>query len=487
MARLGSVLCLVVSLLACGGGEPGASPAPREETPREEATPAALAPPAPAMVSASTPAPRRERAPTADAAKTRAFRRALREARRAHRAGAPNTIELYRAALALDNNGPALCELGFVELTAGRTADARRSLERALALLPTDPPVPPAFVGSVGACLYNLGRLEEATGDLDRARAYYARSLAVRPDNRTVAARLAALPSAPVAVSGANTCQRGESKALDLQAWATRVRALSGGPSAFTEALAELGLSPVEEEQLTDTYGDPLEAPVLRAEVDVCDLAQPNATVKLVHVRIALEDNHLDRVSVVRVGPAGICVLGTIEQSQDACSTNCGSDDPPFVVSLVRLVARDVDAIRVDTSGGACACGSERGGESETTFYGVSADALVTYLGIERYSGWYVSPVPPMSERMATFSLSTELPARIRVERRVVCTEGCTTREQAARRREIERERDPDTRQALEEALESDCGYYPEECEPSRRVVEYSFLDGTYRESPGRP
>lgn len=65
---------------------------------------------------------------------------------------------------------------------------ARRACERGLSLA-SDP-------GVVGALLYNLGRVHEARGELDAARAAYLRSLDVRGDHPSVRARLAALAPA---------------------------------------------------------------------------------------------------------------------------------------------------------------------------------------------------------------------------------------------------------------------------------------------------
>jgi hypothetical protein len=69
----------------------------------------------------------------------------------------------------------------------GQLERARRACERALAVA-TDP-------GVVGALLYNVGRVHEARGELDAARAAYLRSLDVRGEHPAVRARLAALAS----------------------------------------------------------------------------------------------------------------------------------------------------------------------------------------------------------------------------------------------------------------------------------------------------
>lgn len=69
----------------------------------------------------------------------------------------------------------------------GQLERARRACERALAVA-TDP-------GVVGALLYNVGRVHEARGEIDAARAAYLRSLDVRGDHPSVRARLLALAS----------------------------------------------------------------------------------------------------------------------------------------------------------------------------------------------------------------------------------------------------------------------------------------------------
>jgi hypothetical protein len=73
----------------------------------------------------------------------------------------------------------------FAHVREGRAADARAACEAGLAIA-TDPSV-------VGALLYSLGRARELEGDVGAAIDAYERSLAVRPDNGAVRARLDAL------------------------------------------------------------------------------------------------------------------------------------------------------------------------------------------------------------------------------------------------------------------------------------------------------
>lgn len=82
------------------------------------------------------------------------------------------------------------CGAGFSQIGAGDLVGARREIEGALVVLErgTDD----RGRRALGACLYNLGRVEEGEGRVDAARAAYRRSLEVRP-NATVAARVRAL------------------------------------------------------------------------------------------------------------------------------------------------------------------------------------------------------------------------------------------------------------------------------------------------------
>lgn len=97
-------------------------------------------------------------------------------------ATAPTAADVERAA--------AQCSAGWTRFGQGDLRAARSDFEAALALL--------ARAGdergrrTLGACRYNLGRVEEAEGRVDAARQLYRLSLDVRP-NPTVEARLASL------------------------------------------------------------------------------------------------------------------------------------------------------------------------------------------------------------------------------------------------------------------------------------------------------
>ena len=82
------------------------------------------------------------------------------------------------------------CSAGWARFGEGDLVNARLLVEQALLVLARagDPRGQRAY----GACLYNRGRLAEASGDADEAAQFYRRSLAVRP-NPSVEARLAGL------------------------------------------------------------------------------------------------------------------------------------------------------------------------------------------------------------------------------------------------------------------------------------------------------
>lgn len=479
-----AALTLALLLASCGEDAPtSASPS----------TPTAPTPPtAPSTEPAtpSTPMPaaeeRTERAPALDPVQARAYRAAIAAARRAHRDHHDDeAVRQFEAAFAISRDGRALCELGWIHFEGERYAEARDAMSRAITLLPAEPPVPERFVSSVGACLYNLGRLEEQAGDVAAARGYYERSLAARPGNRVVEARLAALgttAAAPSAPSGpTHRCGTADPPLADLDAFAARLDAIHGPPSAFDALLAELGAEPFDGERILDVYASPIDPPpALDADVDGGPLRLAGGAGRWLHVSLGHEGNSLDRVAVLRAVPGGFCTLGVVAQDLDACSTGCLGDGGPFTVSLVELVGPGVDALQIDTRTGACACGSERGEVTETRYHGVEGDALAEYGRFTTYSAWYESPVPPTSERVGTLTLSDTFPRTITVETERRCTEGCSTPEVAERRRAIEAATDEDERSELEMELESDCGYYVDECTARTSRVTHRYRDGRY-------
>ncbi len=84
----------------------------------------------------------------------------------------------------------AECNEGFAALSRGDTERARTAIDHALTVLTraTDA----AARRTLGACLYNRGRLSELDGDAAAARRYYERSLEARP-NATVEERMRSL------------------------------------------------------------------------------------------------------------------------------------------------------------------------------------------------------------------------------------------------------------------------------------------------------
>ncbi len=98
----------------------------------------------------------------------------------------------------------ARCELGWALYHAGQLERARAELARGVDLLRVAAARRPRDRRTLGACLYNLGRVAEES-DASSAARYYRESIEVRP-NDTVAARLAAL-DAPAPAPRAGACE----------------------------------------------------------------------------------------------------------------------------------------------------------------------------------------------------------------------------------------------------------------------------------------
>ncbi len=88
--------------------------------------------------------------------------------------------------------GAKRCNSGWSLFSAGDLAGATLEIDAALAVL--ERAADERGRRSLGACLYNRGRIAEQAGEVASARDFYQRSLAARP-NDTVAARLATLGS----------------------------------------------------------------------------------------------------------------------------------------------------------------------------------------------------------------------------------------------------------------------------------------------------
>lgn len=86
-------------------------------------------------------------------------------------------VDLYRRAAARDASDLSiLVDLGIAQLATGDEATARASFKAALTGRTPHP-----------AAAYNLARLEEETGNMKRARVYYARYLKLDPDGSEAA------------------------------------------------------------------------------------------------------------------------------------------------------------------------------------------------------------------------------------------------------------------------------------------------------------
>ncbi len=186
-------LALVACLAGCGEDPP--SPAPRAERASEPSEAPSDAPSeAPTLEAARPDAPTPTRAQITE--RLTGMRAHVREGRRlAGEEDYAGAVAAFQRALEVDDSvGGVHCELGMLAQRAGQPDLARRELLDGVERLRRRPRHP-ASRRSLGACLYNLGRLEEER-HRDRARALYAHSLAVRP-NRVVEGRLRELGGPP--------------------------------------------------------------------------------------------------------------------------------------------------------------------------------------------------------------------------------------------------------------------------------------------------
>lgn len=482
-------MCTLAFLAACSDeptatDPPATTPAPTEETPASEAP---VDPPAPATATAEAES-FEERAPVVQAETQRRFRRELRQARIANRAGnREEAIVHYRQAVDADASGRALCELGWVQFQSEQLDAAEESLRRALALLPSPAAVPTELAGPLGACLYNIGRVHEARSDVSLARTSYERSLEVRPGNRIVQARLDGLgqsPSAPTEATG-RRCDAGQSAQPDFDAIIAEISSLRGEPEAFNPLLLRLGMhAGIDHGLFIDDGGFPLADEDLEAEATVrrVPLRQGSNAATAFHVTVSSGGNYADRVVVWARAGEGHCIAGAFSLNTDSCSTSCLGDGPTMAISAIALVAEDREALQVDTTGGACSGGSERGATAQTSFYGIEGNVLVKYVEVDTYDAWYTSPIPPTSEDSTTFTFSETFPRVLTLTAQTECQGGCNEAEFAQRRREIEDESDEDLAYDLQDELYSDCGSYPTECTASEETSALRYVNGTYVE-----
>ncbi len=170
--------------------EPEATATPQPSAPVEPETEAEAHPGAPPEIRARPALTESERAKVAES------RRALQAGRElSHAQRWSDAVARFTTSIGASESASARCELGWAHYQLGQFEEARVQLERGVHLLrnavhrargrQTNRP------STLGACLYNLGRVAEES-DVPAAAAYYRESIAVRP-NTTVSARLEAL------------------------------------------------------------------------------------------------------------------------------------------------------------------------------------------------------------------------------------------------------------------------------------------------------
>ncbi|HWB77360.1 MAG TPA: hypothetical protein VG755_20475 [Nannocystaceae bacterium] len=190
-----------VFLLACDAS-PSAAPAPAADAkssvakaePAKPAVRDAKAEQAKAPAKSSKPAPLSKQARAE-------YHAHLEEGRKLAKAEewAKAIVELEAALAVIPGDDRALGELSWAAFSSGDHAKARTSAKAAV-LAATNPKVK-------GAALYNLGRAEEALGELAAAKAAYEQSVAVRP-NDVVQKRLAELGKQVSAVDDPLPCTK---------------------------------------------------------------------------------------------------------------------------------------------------------------------------------------------------------------------------------------------------------------------------------------
>jgi hypothetical protein len=110
-------------------------------------------------------------------------------------------VTAFERALAVDPGDARLrCETGYAAYRAGNVALADEYIAEAQRALPDASATPAPLRVPVAMCLYNAGLVHEARGRRDAARAAYAASIALRP-NDTVQQHLDAVGGAPQGVT----------------------------------------------------------------------------------------------------------------------------------------------------------------------------------------------------------------------------------------------------------------------------------------------
>jgi hypothetical protein len=193
---------------------------------------------APPAASAEAPPKKKKRRPTRaepTAEQMASYRKHLTEGRRLAGASkwAEAVTELSAALAAVPDDAPALTELGWAAFNAGDLDKAKQSNEKALKN--TSSPRIKAMA------LYNLGRVAEAQKDPAKARAFYEKSLALRP-NEAVDKRLSELtkkeklPPSTAAKAEALPCATPAAKIEDVCACLQKPEEDDTGPRTCAEA-----------------------------------------------------------------------------------------------------------------------------------------------------------------------------------------------------------------------------------------------------------
>ncbi|MEM1415315.1 MAG: tetratricopeptide repeat protein [Myxococcota bacterium] len=479
--RLACLTLLVLS--ACESSAP--TPAPAAEPPP---VPPALAEAAEAAELADdeamsiAQAPASFTVPSDPAERARAYEAALALARAARRSGDTDAaIASYRQAAALDESGRTRCELGWVLFQADQKEEGARAIREAAERLPRHP-VPRELRGAVGACLYNLGRVEEDEGDTEKARFAYERSLVVRPGNRVVRSRLRDLPPAPrPAVPVDVSC--GSGAPLDLDAWVEQLRAATDA-DGFDRAVAAVGQDPISVPVDEYADGDLLPDTRIRGEVREVPLRLGLSRGRVVQLRtMDGRGNETVWAFVFRMDEGRPpCLVDVLAAHADECTAG-RSRDPLFAFTTLPLANEGVDALRVVEHSGQ-SCGRFQTVESAVSFYFVGATELREVLTVVTHSASYEEfrhPVASTYEDYAEVTVSGEgFPRRLRVRERRVCS--CTAEEVARLEAAIDEAEGEDAEEDAIAALEGRCGVLDEPCEPRDEARVFVLRDGTYVE-----
>lgn len=353
MIRRGGV-ALTVALVACGGD--ASAPAPSAS--------AAAAPPAPSA-SASVEAS----ATSSARADTKSVAAALTEGRKLAKDGKwAEAVVAFKKAAEVDPPSPLLLsELGWAAFNAQDLELAASATQRGLDAV-TDPKVKASI-------LYNKGRIAEAKGDKDAAKAAYEASIALRPSD-VVKKRLEGLGvSAPAApepvkekpicaqsfptVAGACACLVGQAKTLGFAGAAPSCNAVDltqpdGSPNEHPMEVVKLEADGQSLHYLLLDVGGRL-VPVRRIEGDdvvprrvLLPLKGDASVLGLVFERTSTETGKTVRSTLEILcalpphAPAPVCPL---EVPNAVSELKNGQVDPERTATFVRKVQPDGSVI----------------------------------------------------------------------------------------------------------------------------------------------